>query len=127
MTRVRFSCQGEQWVADVPEGTSLLDAADACGAWVGHSCGGVCACSTCHVYLRSGAATVSPQDDDEADRLEQAFDVRQSSRLACQARVGAQAVEVAISPESLAAYMDENPDLRRRLELEGKWPPQGRS
>jgi 2Fe-2S ferredoxin len=57
------------------------------------------------------------------DRLDLAFDVRASSRLACQAKVGTEDVEVWITEESLKAYMDENPDERKALEAQGKWPP----
>jgi 2Fe-2S ferredoxin len=69
----------------------------------------VCACSTCHVYVRAGAAALSAQADDEADVLDKAFDVRPDSRLACQTRVGAADVAVEISPESRQAYLDEHP------------------
>nr|WP_286202667.1 2Fe-2S iron-sulfur cluster-binding protein [Comamonas sp. JC664] len=108
--------------ADVPTGTTLLDAAEACGAQVGHSCGGVCGCSTCHIWVRKGLDTLSEQSDAEADRLDMGFDVRPYSRLSCQTELGEQDVLVEITEESLTAFMDENPVLRRSLEAEGKWP-----
>ena len=107
---------------EVAPGTPLLEAAESCGARVGHSCGGVCACSTCHVWVRSGLASLSPQEDEELDRLDLAFDVKPTSRLACQAQVGASDLDVWITEESLTAYLDENPNERRALEAEGKWP-----
>jgi len=107
---------------EVPEGTSILDAAEQCGATVGHACGGVCACSTCHVWVKKGLESLSEQEDNEADRLDQAFDVRSYSRLSCQSLVGSEDVEVDITRESLQAFLDENADLRHRLEAEGKWP-----
>jgi len=120
--RVRFRSPFDDVSIDVPEGTSILDAGEQCGATVGHACGGVCACSTCHVWVRKGLESLSEQEDAEADRLDQAFDVRAYSRLSCQSLVGSEDVEVDITQESLQAFLDENSDLRHRLEAEGKWP-----
>jgi 2Fe-2S ferredoxin len=120
--RVRFRSPFDDVSIEVPEGTSILDAAEQAGATVGHACGGVCACSTCHVWVRKGLESLSEQEDNEADRLDQAFDVREYSRLSCQSLVGSEDVEVDITQESLQAFLDENPDLRHRLEAEGKWP-----
>jgi ferredoxin, 2Fe-2S len=106
----------------VPEGETILEAAEKCGAQVGHSCGGVCACSTCHVWVRKGLDSLSEQADNEADRLDQAFDVRPYSRLACQSQISGEDLEVTITEESLSAFMDENPQVRHQLEAEGKWP-----
>ena len=122
MPRVRFRSPFDDVNIEVPEGTSILDAAEKCGATVGHACGGVCACSTCHVWVRKGLESLSEQEDAEADRLDQAFDVRAYSRLSCQSLVGSEDVEVDITQESLQAFLDENSDLRHRLEAEGKWP-----
>ena len=66
---------------DVPAGTTILEAAKKLHAQVGYACGGVCACSTCHVYVKAGLASLSPQKDREEDILDKAFDVRASSRL----------------------------------------------
>ena len=120
MPRVRFRSPFDDVSIEVPEGTSILDAAEQCGATVGHACGGVCACSTCHVWVRKGLESLSEQEDAEADRLDQAFDVRAYSRLSCQSLVGSEDVEVDITQESLQAFLDENPELRHRLEAEGK-------
>jgi 2Fe-2S ferredoxin len=73
--------------------------------------------------VRKGLETLSEQDDMEMDRLDLAFDVKPASRLACQAKVDGADVDVWITEESLKAWMDENPDARRALEAEGKWPP----
>ena len=122
MPKVTFKSPLAEVAVDVPPGTTLLDAAEKGEAQVGHSCGGVCGCSTCHVWVRKGAESLSEQEDAEADRLDQAFDVRPYSRLSCQSLVGGEDVEVDITQESLQAFLDENPELRHRLEAEGKWP-----
>lgn len=64
---------------------SLLRIALANGIEVDHACGGVCACSTCHVIVREGAASLPPADDDEEDQLDNARGLTLQSRLACQA------------------------------------------
>jgi 2Fe-2S ferredoxin len=66
------------------KGVSLLDAALAHGINIEHACGGVCACSTCHIYILEGAAHLSKPGDDELDRVEQAPGLQANSRLACQ-------------------------------------------
>jgi 2Fe-2S ferredoxin len=66
---------------------SLLDVAMNNGLHLEHACGGNCACTTCHVVVKQGAANLSEMDDDELDRVEQAADYQLNSRLGCQAVV----------------------------------------
>jgi 2Fe-2S ferredoxin len=120
--KVHFKSPLADVSVEVPSGTTLLDAAERCGAQVGHSCGGVCACSTCHVWVRKGLESLSEQTDMEMDRLDMGFDVRLYSRLSCQTELGSEDIQVEITEESLTAFMDENPAIRRQLEAEGKWP-----
>jgi 2Fe-2S ferredoxin len=102
---------------EVEPDTSILEAAQESGARVGSSCGGVCACSTCHVYIDQGADDLTEMADDESDRLDMGFDVRAESRLGCQARVHAGRVVVRITEESLKAFYDEHPDERKQAGL----------
>jgi len=60
--------------------TLLLDA----GIDIDHSCGGVVACSTCHIYVHSGGETSPEPIEEEEDQLDFAPAVRDGSRLACQ-------------------------------------------
>jgi ferredoxin, 2Fe-2S len=96
----------------VERGTSILQAAKRAGAEVGYACGGVCACSTCHVYVKEGLPSLSAQLEKEEDILDKAFDVRSSSRLSCQAKVADADVTVEISDESRRAWLDEHPEAR---------------
>src|SRR4029077_7241008 len=48
---------------------SILDIALAHGVDIDHSCGGVCACSTCHVIVRKGLSTTSEMSEGEQDEL----------------------------------------------------------
>jgi ferredoxin, 2Fe-2S len=99
---------------EVPVGTSLLDAARLIDAPEGSACGGVCACSTCHVYVEEGAQLLSDADEDEEDILDKAFDVRMSSRLGCQAKLLRDGVvKLRITKESLDAFYNEHPDVPR--------------
>jgi len=63
---------------------SILDIALANGIDIDHSCGGVCACSTCHCIVREGLRTLSEMSDAEADQLSNAPGLTPSSRLSCQ-------------------------------------------
>lgn len=110
MAIVRFKGYGE---AEVPVGSSVLEAAQKIEAPEGYACGGVCACSTCHVYVLEGKELLSEQEEDEEDILDKAFDVRHSSRLGCQSRILKDGVvEVEITRESLEAYENEHPEQR---------------
>jgi len=63
---------------------SILDIAMGAGLDVEHACGGVCACSTCHVIVKEGLDTCSEATDDELDQLDEAPAITLQSRLACQ-------------------------------------------
>ena len=99
---------------EVKRGESILEAAEECGARVGHACGGNLACSTCHVYVHEGLDSLPEIHDKENDIMDKAFDVRAESRLGCQAKLGNEDVTVEISEESLRAWMDENPEERKK-------------
>ena len=49
---------------------SLLDIAMHFDIPLEHACGGSCACTTCHVWIKEGEANVLPAEDDEEDRLD---------------------------------------------------------
>jgi 2Fe-2S ferredoxin len=66
---------------------SILDVAIHFGITLDHACGGVCACTTCHVVVKSGEQNLTPKDEDEEDRLDFAPGLTPRSRLACQAIV----------------------------------------
>ena len=66
---------------------SILDIALNSGIPLEHACGGVCACTTCHVWVRQGGENLSSSEEDELDRLDMAADLELCSRLGCQAVV----------------------------------------
>ena len=104
---------------EVKPGMSILDAAEECGARVGHACGGNLACSTCHCYVQEGIDSLPEIADKENDIMDKAFDVRPESRLGCQARVAEADLVVEISEESLRAWLDENPEERKKERAAG--------
>ena len=63
---------------------SLLDVAMGNGVALEHVCGGVCACSTCHVIVKQGLESCNEGTDDEFDQLEEAPITTLQSRLGCQ-------------------------------------------
>jgi 2Fe-2S ferredoxin len=99
---------------DAKPGQTILEVAEECGARVGHACGGNLACSTCHVYVEQGGGSLGEIHDKENDIMDKAFDVRAESRLGCQCKLGTEDVVVEITEESHKAWLDENPDERKK-------------
>lgn len=63
---------------------SILDIAEGAGIALEHNCGGICACSTCHVIVKEGGASCNEVTEDEEDQLEDARGLTLLSRLGCQ-------------------------------------------
>jgi 2Fe-2S ferredoxin len=90
---------------------SFLDVAENHDVFLDHACGGVCACSTCHVLIKAGESGLTAADDDELDRLDMAADQQLNSRLGCQAvitRPGDYVVEI---PKWNRNYISEGKPL----------------
>jgi 2Fe-2S ferredoxin len=64
---------------------SFLDVAMNFGIHLEHACGGSCACTTCHLIIKQGMNNLSEMADNEADRLDTAWELTTASRLGCQA------------------------------------------
>ncbi len=113
MTTVRWKAHDKTWETEVAIGTDLRTASKTIDAPQGDACGGVCACSTCHVYVLTGRELLSEAEEEEEDILDKAFDVRANSRLGCQAKVAKDGViEVDITRESLDAFYNEHPGVQ---------------
>ncbi len=69
---------------EVEEGHSVLEGLLLNDIHLNHNCGGVCACSTCHIYLEKGEDFVEEISDKEEDFIDRAINPRLESRLACQ-------------------------------------------
>jgi 2Fe-2S ferredoxin len=68
----------------VEPGQSLLEVALKNDIELHHNCGGVCACSTCHLYVQSGEQHLEELSDKEEDFIDRAVNPRLNSRLGCQ-------------------------------------------
>ena len=69
-------------------GKSLCEAMLDNGIEIEHACEMSCACTTCHVVVREGFATLPAAEDAEEDMLDKAWGLEPQSRLSCQVIVG---------------------------------------
>ena len=77
-------------------GISICDALLQHGITIEHACEKSCACTTCHVILREGYASLEPAEELEEDMLDKAWGLEPNSRLSCQALVADQDLVVEI-------------------------------
>lgn len=69
---------------NVEPGNSLLELALMNDIELHHNCGGVCACTTCHLYVENGMEHIEEISDKEEDFIDRAVNPRLNSRLGCQ-------------------------------------------
>ncbi|RYY30241.1 MAG: 2Fe-2S iron-sulfur cluster binding domain-containing protein [Sphingobacteriaceae bacterium] len=100
--RINFEEAGMKSV-DLPiaEGESVLDVCLENGIDLQHNCGGVCGCSTCHVYVNKGMDSVQEISDKEEDFIDRAVNPRITSRLGCQCVMIDGNIEVTIPDQSM--------------------------
>ena len=63
---------------------SILDISNGFHLGLDHACGGVCACSTCHVIIHKGLESCNEATEAEMDELDMAPGITPNSRLGCQ-------------------------------------------
>lgn len=71
-------------IEGVSDGQSILEVALLNEIDLHHNCGGVCACSTCHLYVNQGENHIEELSDKEEDFIDRAINPRLNSRLGCQ-------------------------------------------
>eukprot|EP00405_Crypthecodinium_cohnii_P000108 CAMPEP_0194765258 /NCGR_PEP_ID=MMETSP0323_2-20130528/25670_1 /TAXON_ID=2866 ORGANISM="Crypthecodinium cohnii, Strain Seligo" /NCGR_SAMPLE_ID=MMETSP0323_2 /ASSEMBLY_ACC=CAM_ASM_000346 /LENGTH=180 /DNA_ID=CAMNT_0039694297 /DNA_START=69 /DNA_END=611 /DNA_ORIENTATION=+ len=82
------AADGSERTVPAEVGQSLLEVAFANKLDIEGACGGECACSTCHILLlEDDLEKFAEPDDDEADMLDLAPNVTDTSRLGCQLRL----------------------------------------
>ncbi len=84
----------------IAEGESVLDVCLENGIELQHNCGGVCGCSTCHVYITGGMDNIQEISDKEEDFIDRAVNPRITSRLGCQCVVIDGDISVTIPDQS---------------------------
>lgn len=77
-------------------GTSICEALLENHIAIEHACDMSCACTTCHVVVREGFASLNVLEEDEEDLLDRAWGLEPFSRLGCQAIVANQDLVVEI-------------------------------
>ncbi len=81
--------------AEVDE--SILDVAEDNDIHLNHNCGGVCACSTCHIYVEKGDEHLEEITDREEDFIDRAINPRLESRLGCQSIILEESAEIEVT------------------------------
>ena len=84
--KFNFEQQGLEPITleNIAPGQSLLEVALTHDIELHHNCGGVCACSTCHLYVLNGEDHLEELSDKEEDFIDRAVNPRLNSRLGCQ-------------------------------------------
>lgn len=81
-------------------GESVLELAMEHDIELHHNCGGVCACTTCHVYVKSGMNHLKEMSDREEDYIDRAINPKLNSRLGCQCELISGDVTVVVPDQS---------------------------
>lgn len=76
---------------------SILEITEDYDVHLNHNCGGVCACSTCHVYIESGEDFLEDISDKEEDFIDRATNPRLESRLGCQCVILDENAEITVT------------------------------
>ena len=82
--------------------STLMEILRDAGLDIEATCGGCCACATCHVYINDKwLEKINNKDDDEESMLDQAFDVKDNSRLSCQINLSEDldGIELELAPD----------------------------
>ena len=102
--KIKFEQKGLAPVTleNIASGDSLLEVLLDHDIELHHNCGGVCACSTCHLYLDKGEVFVEELSEKEEDFIDRAVNPRINSRLGCQCvlQEGSGTVEISLPDQT---------------------------
>jgi 2Fe-2S ferredoxin len=93
---------------EVSSGEVLCRALLEHGVNIEHACDMSCACTTCHVIVREGLASLAPSGEDEDDLLDKAWGLTSQSRLSCQVEVAASDLTVEIPKYTINYAREEH-------------------
>ena len=83
-------------------GLTLMEIIRDAGMDIEAACGGCCACATCHLYVdKDWYSKLPAREEDEESMLDQAFNVKDNSRLGCQIEFNDEldGIKVELAPE----------------------------
>ena len=92
---------------NIEPGYSLLEIALTNNIALRHNCGGICACSTCHLYLEKGEEFVNEISDKEEDYINRAVNPRLFSRLGCQCLLNDRGGEIEVTLPDQSQFLGE--------------------
>lgn len=88
MATIKFSFEDSniesKTIEGIESGISILEVTEDHDIHLNHNCGGVCACSTCHIYVMKGEQYLEEISDKEEDFIDRAINPKLESRLGCQ-------------------------------------------
>jgi len=94
--------QGNSHKLDADIGSKIMEIIRDAGLDIEAACGGCCACATCHVYVNNNwIEKLNPKEEEEESMLDQAFHVKNISRLSCQLEFEEKldGIELTLAPE----------------------------
>ena len=102
--KINFEQKGKEpvMIENIKPDQSLLEVVLEAGIELHHNCGGGCACSTCHIYIKKGAEFLQELSDKEEDFIDRAVNPRLESRLGCQCELlaGSGAIEIQLPDQT---------------------------
>ena len=107
--KINFEQSGLEPVTlqNVEPGQSLLEVVLKNDIELHHNCGGVCACSTCHIYINKGEDFMEELSDREEDFIDRAVNPRLNSRLGCQCLLNDDEGEIEITLPDQTQFLGE--------------------
>jgi len=93
---------GKKVILEGDSNSTLMEIIRDEGLDIEAACGGCCACATCHVYIGDKwFQKIPPRNDEEESMLDQAFNVKNNSRLSCQINLSEEldGLELELAPE----------------------------
>ncbi len=94
-------------ISNIESGQSILEVALKNDIDLHHNCGGVCACSTCHLYVEDGETLVEELSDREEDFIDRAINPRLNSRLGCQCVLLEEGGEIVVTLPDQTQFLGE--------------------
>ena len=94
-----YAPQGKE--INAVSGVSICEALLENGIAIEHACEMSCACTTCHVIIRTGFVSLGEPDESEEDLLDRAWGLEPMSRLSCQAILAREDVTIEIPRYSI--------------------------